>query len=313
MTDAGAPLYDGGRDVDSGVHDAGSYGDAGCYPVAEVCDGVDNDCNGKADDVSLSCYTGLPARCAYGTSRCEATGSTCQVPSYTEVCNQIDDDCDGLVDEGLVCACDPKAPEDCKNGLDDDCDGFVDGNDPSCQQSCTPMAELCADRIDNDCDGAIDAADSDCTAGCRDQGFENCQDRIDNDCDGLIDGADPQCGALAVGESCENPHGINLSEWNSASLYGRKDDMASSCFPGGADYVFRFDVKSAGTYAVSYQGSEPHAWSIMRGFCSTSGRDLVELVCKDASTPYLDPGTYFLVVEGSPDASQFSVVVEPSK
>src|SRR5438876_351404 len=76
--------------------------DCGCVP--EICDGLDNECNGLVDDGmgELTC----------GTGSCQQTvaayaGSVQQVcepaaPGVVE-CNGLDDDCDGDIDEGDVC------------------------------------------------------------------------------------------------------------------------------------------------------------------------------------------------------------------
>jgi hypothetical protein len=69
-------------------------------PVAETCNGNDDDCNHITDD-------GLPpATCGVGA--CARTGSSCNPASCTpgtptqEICNGIDDDCDGIVDNHLA-------------------------------------------------------------------------------------------------------------------------------------------------------------------------------------------------------------------
>jgi Notch-like protein len=138
-------------------------------PSAEVCDGLDNDCDGAVDNGDPggggTCNTGQPGVCASGTLHCQSGALVC-VPNNSpsaEVCNGLDDDCDGIVDDGNpggggtcttglpgVCAtgtlecqsgslvCVPgiqpgEKTEVCNDGLDNDCDGLTDGNDPDCQ------------------------------------------------------------------------------------------------------------------------------------------------------------------------------------
>ncbi len=78
-------------------------------PSAEVCDGLDNNCNGVVDEGNpgggFACNTGIPGPCSSGTTQCVSGSITCvQVifPS-TEVCNGIDDNCNGSVDDGASC------------------------------------------------------------------------------------------------------------------------------------------------------------------------------------------------------------------
>jgi len=77
-------------------------------PEAEKCDGLDNDCNGRIDDLwsdlGKPCYVGVGACTSIGASVCNATmdGVECQgTPGQPsdEKCNYIDDDCDGKTDE----------------------------------------------------------------------------------------------------------------------------------------------------------------------------------------------------------------------
>ncbi len=147
----------------------------GTLPSAEVCDGIDNNCNGTVDDGNpgggAACGTAPSiAPCKKGTLNCVSGQLLCQgeVDPTTELCDGIDNDCDGTVDDNItagvgnacgsstgvckkgVTACvagsiqcsggTNKGVEVC-NGLDDDCDGIVDNNltdgptNPGCWQT----------------------------------------------------------------------------------------------------------------------------------------------------------------------------------
>jgi hypothetical protein len=98
----GPRLMNALEEPDAGEIDAGVF-DAGCVMAAEVCNGLDDDCNGQVDEGLM------PSLC--GVGECAAVSATCAAgqpvacqprPSGTETCNGLDDDCDGTVDEGLV-------------------------------------------------------------------------------------------------------------------------------------------------------------------------------------------------------------------
>ncbi|MFT7578956.1 MAG: hypothetical protein ACI9MR_000618 [Myxococcota bacterium] len=138
----------------------------------EVCDTVDNDCDGELNNAVTD-----PSTCSKegvcGTNAaligetCEADGLwTCDyanVPGYEEeaetLCDTLDNDCDGAVDEGLgvdfFAACDGDDADVCATGAYECVPGDPTAA-PRCNEDGTnTIAEIC-DGEDNDCDGATD-------------------------------------------------------------------------------------------------------------------------------------------------------------
>lgn len=76
-------------------------------PTDEICDNLDNDCNGTVDDNipggGMACMTGLPGPCALGMMGClgGAMGCVQQNQAVPEICgDMVDNDCDGTADDG---------------------------------------------------------------------------------------------------------------------------------------------------------------------------------------------------------------------
>ena len=81
LADDGSSSGDGGSGV--GGSGVGGEGGAACAPEAELCDGLDNDCDEQVDEDcdceggdTQGCYSGRPPRTA-GLGECIAGTQTC--------------------------------------------------------------------------------------------------------------------------------------------------------------------------------------------------------------------------------------------
>lgn len=126
-------------------------------PQAEICNGIDDDCDGQVDNniEGGPCGHNEEGVCFYGENMClpDSGEMICVGASYpqNEACNNMDDDCDGLVDEDLWSQCESA----CGQGIEQ----CFEGNWINCTAP-QPSPEIC-DGIDNDCDTLVDDADPD--------------------------------------------------------------------------------------------------------------------------------------------------------
>ena len=182
----------------------------------EVCDNVDNDCDGTTDEQLVQqCGSTDVGACEFGTQTCFAgQWSTCEnnIEPTAEVCDNADNDCDGITNEGFnvgqacsagigvcesagtlvcneagdgtVCNAVPNEPEaEICDGSDNDCNGQTDeglGTQTCGVGACQNTVNVCINGSDNACVPLDPSA-------------EICNDQIDNDCDGTIDSADLDC------------------------------------------------------------------------------------------------------------------------
>ena len=198
------------------------------HPAEEICDGLDNDCNGLVDEEL--------------TNACGLCGTTPE-----EVCGDgLDNDCDGTIDETEAgCDCDDRTGQTCYSGPPQtlgvgQCHGGFfdcgeDGEWGPCLDQMLPDDESC-DGLDNDCDGLIDEQLTNQCGVCGAPNPREVCDGEDNDCDGLIDeGLVLVCG-LCSAEGLEEVCGDGLDN----DCDGDVDEGCAcigepACYPGPAE------------------------------------------------------------------------------
>ncbi|MFH1725690.1 MAG: Ig-like domain-containing protein, partial [Elusimicrobiota bacterium] len=194
------------------------------------CDGVDQDCDGTADDG----YVAAGTSCGQGV--CAATGElicaagqeqdTCDegTPS-AEDCDGLDNDCDGSIDEGFPDN-DADGSADCVDP-DDDNDASLDGEDNCPMTANADQADADASGIGDACNDALDA-DGDEYEGALDNcpatanadqanadgdamgdACDACPNDPDNDADG-----DGVCGDA---DNCPNDYNPDQANYDAAS------------------------------------------------------------------------------------------------
>jgi MYXO-CTERM domain-containing protein len=94
--------------------------------AVEVCDGIDQNCNGAADDLGLVCRIGSGACRAEGLTTCAATDpeavcSATPTPASEETCNGLDDDCNGKIDDARDLCPEPERPSCVRSGTSAAC------------------------------------------------------------------------------------------------------------------------------------------------------------------------------------------------
>jgi hypothetical protein len=224
--------------------------DDAVYPGAyDVCDGIDNNCDGEADeDDALLWYAdgdgdtwgddGATLLTCAPPEGYVAEGGDCDddepevFPGHVEVCDELDNDCDGSVDEGVTLVFYEDRDDDGWGLLDsttEACaapvgyaeDGGDCNDDDTAYYPGAPESD-CTDPNDYNCDGSVGYADDDLDnyAACQDcndadaainpDATEVC-DRIDNDCNGDVDdddsGVDLSTGSVFYADSDSDAYG----------------------------------------------------------------------------------------------------------
>ncbi len=231
---------------------------------SEICDGLDNDCNGQTDegcdddkdgwcDAQMATQ-GKPAVCPKGGGDCEDSNDKV-MPGAKEVCNGLDDDCDGKADgvDGDILFDDPQA---CESGQGA-CLGAKKGPNlcvggkwqPCSAATYTDWSphykkeEIC-DNVDNNCDGDTDEicdtdGDKYCAAGVVTQGFVDVCSKGNGDCNDDNAATHPFANEICDGvdNDCDNQtdEGCNIDGDDYCAQGKQTVGKPSVCKAGGGD------------------------------------------------------------------------------
>jgi len=149
---------------------AGAFGacSGAVAPSSEVCNGLDDDCDGSVPTDELDADGDGVAPCA---GDCD-DGDASVFPGGEDICNLMDDDCDGAIDEfyfvGAPCNRGDSFGASCQVGVLE-CDLEFPTSPARCSTSpdgsMYPLpapAETCDNLADDDCDGSVDEGCGDC-------------------------------------------------------------------------------------------------------------------------------------------------------
>lgn len=135
------------------------YGSSFTAPsTAELCDGVDNNCDGNVDE-GCTCNPGATQKCGSAVGECRQGNQTCVASQW-----------------GTCTGGKGKLPEICDDGKDNDCDGFADKADSDCTSGLgNALAPTCYDALQNQGETGID-----CGGPCEICNAVTCNDRKQN-------------------------------------------------------------------------------------------------------------------------------------
>ena len=283
----------------------------------ELCDGVDNNCDGSTDNGAIDAGTWYADADGDGYGDANNSTTACTQPSNTastatdcndadaaihptadEVCDSVDNDCDGTSDE-------PDATDASTWYADTDGDGYGAANNST--TACTQPSNATTDATD--CDDTLAAVNPIATEVC---------DNIDNDCDGTTDEPDATDASTwyadTDGDGYGDPNSTPVTSCaqpsNTSTDSTDCDDTTNTIHPGATetwydgidsncDTASDYDADADGADSADHGGTDCDDTDASASTCGSSatlaGESCLALLTIDST---LTDGTYWLNPDG---------------